>query len=76
MGSKIENLEHELAVVKRRSADDILAKNEEIQSLRRELEATIRAKQENDERFQMAAAEALEEARELRSKLNSRVNGR
>lgn len=69
MGSKIENLEHELAVVKRRAAD------EEIQSLRRELESTIQAKKENDERLQRAAAEALEEARELRSKLNSPVNG-
>lgn len=68
--------ESELAETKRRALNDILAKNEEIQSLRRELEATIRAKQENDERFQRAAAEALEEARELRSKLNSRVNGR
>lgn len=43
--------------------NDLLAKNDEINSLHRELEATRRAKQENDERFQIDAANAREDAK-------------
>lgn len=63
MSETIESIHSELAEVKHRAANDILTKNEEIQALRRELEATRRAKQENDERFQVEAAEAREDAK-------------
>ena len=63
--------ESELAETKRRALNDILAKNEEIQSLRRELDATRRAKAENDERFQIDAAEARQEAEHLRRELEN-----
>lgn len=63
--------ESELAETKRRALNDILAKSEEIQSLRRELDATRRAKAENDERFQIDAAEARQEAEHLRRELEN-----
>lgn len=47
--------------------NELFLKEAEIQALRRELEATIRAKQENDERFHLAAEEAREESKELRA---------
>lgn len=50
-----------------RFREEAQAARDLIRSLRRDLDATKRAKAENDERFQLEAARAREEARKLRA---------